>query len=308
MREWLRYFRIWFIVCGVLLAAILVGYFSINKPEEDVPYERINNVCTETERVFDFADVLTDKEEDDLRAIIAETELSSGCDIILVVMNESLEEYAKSYFPDAYGSDWAMIKADNFYDENGFGWNKFEEASNGDGILLLDNWYRESDGKVHTWLSTSGKVEHNFSEAHINLVLDAVYAYDIEAEPYKAYRAYVETFGRIMNSGIVGSVEPVVEIPWYAIIIGPFIVAFIFVLLNMSGKEGKKTITAETYLGGGKRPVFKVREDRFIRKTVTKRKIDRDSGGGGGSRSSGGGAGHHTSSSGHSHGGGGRSR
>lgn len=306
MREWLRYFRIWFLVCGILLVAVIVTYIGMKKPEETVTYERVNNVCTETERVFDFAGVLTDAEEDDLRAIIAETELSTGCDIILVVMNESLEEYAKGYFPDAYGSDWAMIKADNFYDENGFGWNKYVEADNGDGILLLDNWYRESDGKVHTWLSTSGKVEHNFGDAHINLVLDAVYAYDIEAEPYRAYRAYVETFGRIMNRGVVGSVEPVVEIPWYAIIIGPFIVALIFVLLNMSGKEGKKTVTANTYLAGG-RPVFKVNEDRFIRKTVTKRKIETSSGSGGGSRS-GGGGGHHTSSSGHSHGGGGRSR
>ena len=85
----------------------------------------------------------------------------------------------------------------------------------------------------------------------------------------------------------------------------PLIVAIVFILVNLSGKEGKKTTRVDTYVAGGGSPVFKVNENRFIRKTVTKRHIDRDSGGGG---RSGGGGGHHISSGGHSHGGGGRSR
>ncbi len=308
MRDWLKYFRIWFLVCGIILVIIMVYYIAnkVKMAAQNEDGERINTVCTETERVFDFADVLTDSEEDALRELISKTELETCCDIILVVMNESLEEYAKGYFPDAYGSDWAMIKADNFYDENGFGWNKHKEADDGDGVLLLDNWYRESDGRVHTWLSTSGKVEYRFGDAQLDAVLDAVYAYDIEQEPYKAYRAYVETFGRVMRGGTSDSSSDV-AIPWYGIFLGPLLVAVIFVVCNMSGKEGKKTVKVDTYVGGVGHPVYKVKEDRFLRRSVTKRHIDRSSGGGGGGRS-GGGGGHHTSSGGHSHGGGGRSR
>ena len=47
---------------------------------------------------------------------------------------------------------------------------------------------------------------------------------------------------------------------------------------------------------------MRLREDRFIRKTVSKTKIERDSGSGGG------GSGHHMSAGGRSHGGAGHSR
>jgi len=305
MKEWLRYFRIWFLVCGSILAIIIV-YCLINyKETETVAAERVNKVCTETERVFDFADVLTDWEEDEIRKLIAIREKQTQCDIVLVVMNESLEEYSKSYFPDSYGIEWTMIKADNFYDEHGFGWNKYVEEDDGDGVLLLDNWYRESDGKVHTWLSTSGVAEERFSDLRINRVLDAVYAYDIEEDPYEAYMAYVNAFYNEMQIATGAKADVDIEYPWAVVFIIPLVVAVIFILVNLSGKEGKKTTSVNTYVAGGGSPVFKVNENRFIRKTVTKRHIDRDSGSGG---RSGGGGGHHTSAGGHSHGGGGRSR
>lgn len=307
MKEWLRYFRIWFLVCGIILAVILIYYIANRKDTETVNIERVNKVCTETERVFDYAGVLTDEEENDLRELIATREQQTQCDIILVVMNESLEEYAKGYFPNSYGQDWAMIKADNFYDEHGFGWNKYQESDDGDGVLLLDNWYRESDGEVHTWLSTSGKAYERFSDLRINRVLDAVYEYDIEEEPYEAYKAYVNAFYNEMQIATGAKADVDLEYPW-AIVVGvPLVAAVVFILINLSGKEGKKTTQVDTYVAGGGRPVFKVNENRFIRKTVTRRHIDRDSGSGGRSGGGGGGGGH-VSSGGHTHGGGGRSR
>lgn len=304
MKEWLRYFRIWFLVCGIILIAIIVTLVANRKETEAADTERINNICTETERVFDFADVLTDEEENNLRELIAQREQQTRCDIVLVVMNESLEEYAKGYFPDSYGDEWAMIKADNFYDEYGFGWNKYEESDDGDGVLLLDNLYRESDGLVHTWLSTSGKVEDRFSNLSISRILDAVYAYDVDAEPYNAYKAYVDAFYEQMLIATGSMSDGDMSYPWGIVIGFPLVVAVIFILINLSGKEGKKTTSTDTYMAGG-RPVFKVNENRFIRKTVTRRHIDRSSGSGGGG---GGGGGHHMSAGGHSHGGGGRSR
>lgn len=296
MKEWLRYFRVWFLICAIVIVVFIAWRGVSGKGASGA--QRVNAVCTETERVFDFADVLSDEEEESLRKLIAKREKQTQCDIVLVIMNESLEEYARRYDAYASGNEYAMIKADNFYDEYGFGWNKYKESDDGDGVLLLDNWYRESDGKVYTWFSTSGKAERAYSNARIDHLLDEVYEY-VETNPYKAYRAYVETFYRDMtgNAGM--------NVPWPVVLLVPLVAAVVFVLLNLSGKEGKKTTQVTTYLEGG-RPEFTVNRDRFLRKTTTKRRIQTSSGSGG--HGGGGGGGHHTSSGGHSHGGGGRSR
>ena len=44
--------------------------------------------------------------------------------------------------PDRY----TMVYADNFYDEHQFGYDR----PYGDGVLMLDNWYREADGGVYS--------------------------------------------------------------------------------------------------------------------------------------------------------------
>lgn len=306
MKQWFKHFKILFIICGVIILAflvVLVPEYLQKKKAVSAPIERVNKICTEKERVFDYADVLTDEEENSLRQLIAEKEKITCCDIVLLTMNESLEEYAKAYDSSAYGDEWAMIKADNFYDENGFGWNKYVESDDGDGVILLDNWFRESDGKIHTWFSTSGRAEERYSTYMINHLLDEVYKY-IEDDPYKAYKAYVETFAKDMtSSGVDGSASDA-EIPWILVFVIPLIAAVVYALLHLSGKEGKRTTAATTYLEGNQ-PNFKVKEDRYLRKTVTQRHIDRSSGSGGGHS---GGGGHHTSSGGHSHGGGGHSR
>lgn len=290
MKQWLNYFKIWFLVCGIII--IVCGVISF-KPKNETHTPRANSVCTETERVFDYADVLTDSEENSLRELIAKAEVNTECDIVLVTLNQSLEEYAKSYFPNASGSDFAMITADNFYDEYGFGWIKSQESDDGDGVLLLDNYYREADGKIYTWLSTSGKAETKYSSAMIDQLLDNVYVY-INDDPYEAYKAYIETFEADMTGKHAHSVIPV----WF-VFAAPALAAVIFISANMSGKEGARTTTSSTYVEGGAGN-FSVMQDNFLRKTVTQRKIE--------SSSSGGGGGHHTSSGGHSHGGGGHSR
>ncbi len=86
-------------------------------------------------------------------------------------------------------------------------------------------------------------------------------------------------------------------VPW---VIG-IIAAAIFMLCNRKARRGAKTTTAITYVNGLE-PQFRVREDRFLRKSVVTRKIESSSGGGGGGHSGGGGGG------GGSHGGGGHSR
>lgn len=291
MREYFRYFRWLYIILSVmiLLCALLSGgHWAIARMAD---YQRTNTECTTTERVFDYGDVLTDKEEEKLRRLIAKREKQTGCDIVLVTLQESLKEYARSIDPYADYEEFVKIFAEEFYEANNFGYDK----PNGDGVLLVDNWYREDDGKIYTWFCTTGKVKAAYSAAGIDHILDNVYRY-VEHNPYRAYKTYVNDFYHDMLGVHAFLLYMPGAVPWG---IG-LIAAVIFILCNGRSKRGAKTTTATTYVDGMK-PHFSVRDDRFLRKAVVSHKIQTSSGGG----SHGGGGGH---SGGGSHGGGGHSR
>lgn len=259
-----------------------------NRPK--VEFHRGNSQCT-TERVFDYAEVLTEEEEDALRVKISEAELKCGTDIVIVTLNKSLEEYAKSYesiIGDVEPYQYTMVFADNFYDENKFGFDK----PHGDGVLFVDNWYREADGGVYSWLSTSGKAMNQMTTEDSEFMLDMALDY-VEDDPAYAYGYLVElvadhldpntNLGDDMGGGISVGIGLVAGI--------------IFFFINFGGKKGKKTVQTRTYVKSG---VPQVREcqDIFLTKTMSRRKIETQSSGGGG----------HISAGGHSHGGGGHRR
>lgn len=291
MREYFRYFRWFYIILGALLflfGLISGGHWAIS---EVAGYQRTNTECTTDERVFDYADVLTAREEDKLRRLIAKREEQTGCDIVLVTLEESLKEYAREIEPGVGYDEFVRVYAEAFYEGNQFGFDK----PNGDGVLLIDNWYREDDGRIYTWLCTTGKVKDAYSSAEINHILDNVYRY-VEHNPFRAYKAYVNDFYHDMAGIQAFNLYVPGAVPWIAGIIS----AVIFILANRRSKSGAKTTTSSTYVNG-MHPEFKVREDRFLRKSVVTHRIQSSSGSGGG-----GGAGH--GGGGGSHGGGGHSR
>ena len=289
MKEYFRYFKWMYIILGavaLMLVILHVGHWGIARMFR---YERTNQACTTKERVFDYGDVLTDQEEDKLRRLIAKREQQTGCDIILITLQESLKEYAREIEPSVRYDEFVRVYAEQFYEEHQFGYDR----ANGDGILLVDNWYREDDGRIYTWLCTTGRVQDKYSDVAVNHILDNVYRY-VEHDPYRAYKTYVNDFYHDMLGIQVFQIYVPGGVPW---IIG-LVSAAIFVICNRRSKKGNKTTTAVTYVAGME-PHFRVKEDRFLRKTVVTRKIQTNSGGGGG-RSGGGG--------GRSHGGGGHSR
>lgn len=297
MKEYFRFFSIPFAVVGILAVVTLVVTLVKNEPV--TASASGNTQRTTTERVFDYADKLTDAEEDKLRAQIEEAEQKTQCDIVVVTLNESLVEYAAQYesiIGPVDTSECVMVYADNFYDEHMFG---YDEAY-GDGVLFLDNWYREADGYVYSWMSTCGKAEDRYSSAMIDNLLDDALC-NVDEDPYGAYSKMVTIFVRDMTGGTDSNAAGVLK-PLY-IVIGAIVIAVVFLIVNWSSKKGKRTTTDRTYVVGGN-PVFRRREDRFLYKNVTKHKIEKSSSSGGG----GGGGGHHMSSGGHSHGGGGHRR
>lgn len=281
LKQYLHYFRFWFIGAGIALALLVAGGVS---RLFRTSVGRINHAAP-VERVYDKADVLTDAQEEKLRKLIAETEKKTACDIVLVTIREQVESASSS---------WEMTMrnlADDFYDENNYGYNKVH----GDGVLLLDNWY---EGQAGSWLSTCGKVYQEFGTYEINRILDAVY-YQVEDDPYEAYCTYVRMIGREMGQEI--------EFPAELLVI-PIIVMFVFVAMKLRSPLGKETVPVNEYVVGG-RPMIRDRRDQLVNKIVTRRHIPRNNGGGGGGgggRSGGGGG--HRSSGGVSHGGGGRRR
>lgn len=292
-KKYISYFKFWFLAI-LLLAVLLVVLLAVRGRESAA--ERTNQECDTQERVFDYADVLTADQEEALRAVIAEQEKRTACDIVLVTLNESLADYAAAYeeelgylTPDRY----TMVYADNFYDEHKFGYDR----PYGDGVLLLDNWYREADGGVYSWLSTCGRAEDRFSSSMIDSLLTEALA-NADQDPYGAYVKYVNLFAEMMTGS--GGIP---DIPVFAPLVLAVLGTVLFVESALRNHRGSKTVNLTTYVEGGK-PELKRQEDIFLRKTVTKRHIERNTGSGGG----GGGGGHHTSSRGVSHGGGGHRR
>ena len=291
-KQYLSYFKFWFIIAGVLLVAAI--FLAIKNSGQE--YMERTNYSAPAQRVYDYADVLTGEEEMDLEAYIAEAEAICGCDLVVVTMNTPVEGPEIEGMGYRYNS-WDLNMrdvADDFWDDNQYGYNKGFE---GDGALLLDNWY---EGQAGSWLSTSGRVYEEMGTIEINELLDDVYYY-VEYDPYEAYVAFVDYIVNLMrpveNYMVVLMVAPVG-------LLVSLVVALIFIAVKLHNKEGEVTVKPGTYTDGNAE--FRIREDRFIRKHVSTRRIPRNtSSGGGGSHSRGG---SHRSSSGASHGGGGRRR
>lgn len=290
-KQYFHYFRLWFIAVAVLaVICTVLGAVKLLESRRG----RTNHEAP-AERVYDYADVLTDVQEEQLRRYIAEKEKALHIDIVLVTISKSVEgAEAKEQYSYRF-VDWENNMqdiADDFWDENKYGYNKSPE---GDGILLLHNWYEGQNGEQ---LSTSGRVEETFSLQDLHTVLYAVDKY-YETDPYKAYLAYIDTVEELMSYGI----EEVSVMGGMGFIIS-LIVALIYAAAHLVQKPAQNTTAVNAYVVGGK-PEMKRKSDDFIRKSVATRRIQTSSSGGsrsGGSSRSGGG-GHHVSRSGASHGG-----
>lgn len=294
-RQYLKHFRFWFLAAAILLvvtvAAGIAHSIKNNQPR--------GNENAPEERVYDYADVLTDQEEEELREYIAKKEKQYKADFVIMTFSQAVmgQEAKEKY---GYSStEWEvnmMNIADDFWDENGYGYNKDFE---GDGSVLIDNRYPVK-GEGGEWLSTSGKVERELGVWDIEEVLYAVDDY-YDSSPYRAYRAYIDTVCGYLGNGILQT-PGAMGIYLLGALALSFLITAIYVAYHLGKNKAKDTVAPNAYVAG--KPNMKESRDDFIRKNVVKRHIETNSGGGGGGRS-GGGGGHHVSSGGASHGGGG---
>lgn len=245
---------------------------------------------SENQKVCDFADLLDASEESSLQAECIRVAKAIKCDVVILTVN------------DAKGKS-AMEYADDFYDENGFGY----DAPQGTGVLfLIDMDNRE------VWLSTCGDAIGYINDARIDLILDNLYGDIVAGEYEAACRSFlndVEHYNTLSapSSPSKGSSsypqtyyynEGVGFNPAIALIISVAL-AMIIVFGMVKGAGGRVTVGSSTYLNHSS---VKIRSqyDRFINKSVSVRYIPPPTSGGGGFSST------HNSSGGISHGGGGR--
>ena len=224
--------------------------------------------------MFDYADVLTDKQEKKLENLIAKREKQVGIDLAVVTICEDV------------GSDYYNIRtrefAEDFYTYYKFGWDK----PNGDGAVFVDNWY-ETQWGAESWFTTNGRVTDFYTESMVDTMIDRVLEYD-NVSPYYAYKLWVNAIAMDMCSLNILNLYLSDKV----ILIVAVVITGIFILCNAKTKRGKKTTHMDTYVNSGDMNMH-VQEDQFLSKSVTKTKIQSSSGGshGGGGRGGGGGFG-----------------
>lgn len=270
-KKYLKVIIIFSVVIFLLRTTVLLLHSGVEKVSLS---ERTNELCLTEERVFDYADKLTDKQEEKLRILIAKREKQIQADIVLVTLNETMDD-----------SD-VMVYSDDFQDEMGFGYNKpYENCA-----MLVDNW-----DTGYMWFHTAGNVMNKYdTDGRVNHMIGKVCEFD-NISPYYAYKTYINTL--YYNMSGTGAFTPVVSLK--IILLLAFLSTGVFLFINLYKQGSRNTTVATTYLRNHEYQTID-KSDTFLNKHVTSRKIETSSGSGG---SSGGGG--HVSGGGNSYGGGG---
>ena len=245
-------------------------------------------------KIYDFADILTDDDERELKEKIDEFISKYRTELIIV-------DYSLPYNNDKQNEDFAA----DFYDYNDFGldYPKY------DGILLFRNVY---DADPYYDIYTFGEAQLYFSRNDYDNVLDNIYG-DLSSHYYlRGFSTYIEIVSGIYERGKsselqnyyvddMGYLHKHFKPAYVLISIVSFIVSISIVSHYVKkNKMIKKATLAQDYLN--KDSVnYKVKEDKLLSKHVSSYIMSdsSSSGGGGGYHSSGG-----SSGGGHSSGGG----
>lgn len=223
-----------------------------------------------SEKVYDYADLFDNDEEDDLFNKINDFIDTYNIDMVIVTINENNKSSSMAY-------------ADDFYDYNDFG---IGDKKN--GILFLIDM---DNRKI--WISTTGDAIKIY-KSYIDPILDDCYDYVKAEEYYDCALAFIKSSGKsykkYKNSGWISGfvIAGIVSI----------LIPTVFCLYKKSKHKAVKLAkNADSYLD---RSTFKITmsNDRFSHSHVSKIPRVSSSSGSGGS---------HSGSSGTSHGGGGRS-
>ena len=250
-----------------------------------------------SEKVYDFANVLTTEEKELLKEKIDKYIETYNMDMAVVTV-----KYHNYYSTEQY--------ADEFYDTNGFGIGSTE-----DGLVCVIDFSKGISFYEH--ISTKGNAIIMYDDYRINKILDAIddEYYKDNTNYYMMFDAFIDKSSYYASLGIPDSNKNVrlddngmpYEIkpfPWFGISLASLITSTIIVLvLVFRNKMVHKAKNADEYIDKGSINITN-RVDQFVTTNTTRVRVSSPSSGGGGGHA--GGSSFHSSGGGF-HGGGGRS-
>ncbi len=283
-----KIFKITLVMLTIFTLNIVPVYASTNTKErtednylvEDwvtVTEDNKNNILTTpaidaTEKVYDFADLFTDEEEQQLYTRITNYINEYNLDLAVVTIDENNKT------PREY--------ADDFYDYNDFN-------QQGGILFLIDMDNRK------IYMSTTGQAIKMYNDYRINTALDEVYTYMSDEEYYEGTSNYIDKISDYAKKGVPTSnneEKSLTSSIFMSLLIGLIGTAIIMAILIFKNKMVRKATTAREYLNKNSIKIQNMGEI-LISSNTTKHEIDHSSSG----------SSTHTGSSGSSHGGGGHS-
>lgn len=226
-----------------------------------------------TEKIYDFADLFTDSEEQQLYTEIRKYIDNHNMDLAVVTItnnNKTPQEYS-----------------DDFYDYNDF-------DQKGGVLFLIDMYNRE------IYMSTTGSAIKMYNDYRINQALDMVYKYMSDKRYYIGVHEYINIISNYAYDGIPNNSDhkesnTLSSNILMSIAIGLLITIIVVNILIHKNKMVKKATTAKEYLDKDSVNIENIGEIIISSNTVRKR-IEHDTYSGSST---------HSGSSGSSHGGGG---
>lgn len=298
----------------LLLFSILFLCLSFNVNASTVTYERKKNnnygvnkkwiindsnmsnvmqtpLVDASEKIYDYADILTEDEEEDLLKLITKFHKKYKTEVIILTVKES-------YYSDSKNETIAS----DFYDYNDFG----IDTPKYDGILIYRNAY-EVDPYYD--LYTFGDAQLYFDQYRYDQVLDDVYNLLHSGEYYEGFSMFFTYFENYYKDGIAKKNYYVDDMGYLkkkyvppiliATLISGVITFIVVIILVKKNKMVVRATNADIYLDMSSIK-YSRRDNVFVNSRTTSYTVSSSSGG------SGGGGGSHSGSSGggHSSGGG----
>lgn len=272
------------------------------KKDININDNNINNIyetalVDASEKIYDFADILTEEEELLLRETANNFIQKSKMDVVILTIN-------KQYYNDYENEN---IAAD-FYDYNDFGLD-FEHYS---GILLLRNAYSLDP---YYDMYTFGDAQIYYDYSRMNSILDYIGDDIGDRNYYNAFKSFINELDFYFETGI----SPVYEdyyidsngdlhkrfnppiIP--ALFVSSIVTLIIIVILVKRNKLVRKPTKADEYLDVNS-VNYTEKTDTFKNAVTSSYTVSSSSGGSSGGHSSGGSHSHGSSGRSHSSGGG----
>lgn len=241
------------------------------------------------EKIYDFADLFNNSEEDNLFSQIANFSKQTNLDLAIVTVDYNNKHNSAMY-------------ADDFYDYNAFGLGDDHRGL----LFLIDMDIR------NIYVTTTGEAINIYTDQRINNILDNVFSYMSDGKYYAGTSKFINlalSYTKVNSNEdskyvINDNGELVKDRRGIIVALIVAIVITIIVLIIMASMNNlvAKANSSKSFLKKDTLRVKKIR-DVFLGSTISKVRIDNDSSSGG--HHNNGGSSIHTGSSGISHGGGG---